>query len=716
MPFDSDVFISYAHLDNQPLAAGMVGWVSEFHEALGKRLGEVLGKAPRIWRDPKLQGNDVFAREIEERFERAAVLVSVITPRYLESEWCRRELSEFWEAARHTGGPVVGNKARVFKVVKTPVERTRMPPPLEPLLGYEFYRLQPGTGRPLEFNRVYGPDAERDFWVRLNDLAYDLADLLKRLEQPGASPAADQPTAYLATATADLQPQHDALRRELLRHGYGVRPDRELPLRSPDLEPAVAEGLEASRVSIHLIGAAFGVVPEGGVDSLPAVQARLAAERARLGGLVRLVWIAPGAPSDDPRHRAFLAALRDDPAPGPGSDLLETPFEDLMALAVARLTAAERPASPARAAAPRPLPRVYLVCDGRDLDAVGPLRRYLFDRELEVTLPAFEGDETALREDHEDAASRLRRGPDPLRRRERAVAPPEAGRPAEDRRSRTGHAAARVGHPRGRAADASQGAPHDAGRARDPDGRGRPGERARALLRKAARRYRRRMMSDPPPANPFPGLRPFEADEDHLFFGRERETDELLRRLRTTRLLAVVGHFGQRQVVARALRPHPVAARRLHGRRGDRAGGSPSLRPGEDPIGRLAAALDDSGVLGHRATRPPTRRAPGSRRRCRAAASAWSTPSARRGCPKGDQRAGRRRPVRGAVPLPPQPPARAAGDDAAAFVKLLLEAARRERRPRSTSSSRCARTSSATASRSPACPRRSTTASTWFRA
>ena len=49
-------------------------------------------------------------------------------------------------------------------------------------------------------------------------------------------------------------------------------------------------------------------------------------------------------------------------------------------------------------------------------------------------------------------------------------------------------------------------------------------------------------MTQPEPRfNPFPGLRPFEADEDHLFFGREREIDELLRRLRTSRFLAVVG-------------------------------------------------------------------------------------------------------------------------------------------------------------------------------
>src|SRR4029077_19158889 len=44
--------------------------------------------------------------------------------------------------------------------------------------------------------------------------------------------------------------------------------------------------------------------------------------------------------------------------------------------------------------------------------------------------------------------------------------------------------------------------------------------------------------------NPFPGLRPFEPDEDHLFFGREKQIDELLRRLRGSRFLAVVGSSG----------------------------------------------------------------------------------------------------------------------------------------------------------------------------
>lgn len=47
--------------------------------------------------------------------------------------------------------------------------------------------------------------------------------------------------------------------------------------------------------------------------------------------------------------------------------------------------------------------------------------------------------------------------------------------------------------------------------------------------------------------NPFPGLRSFEPDEDHLFFGRETQIDELLGRLRRARFLAVVGTSGSGQ-------------------------------------------------------------------------------------------------------------------------------------------------------------------------
>ena len=98
-------------------------------------------------------------------------------------------------------------------------------------------------------------------------------------------------------------------------------------------------------------------------------------------------------------------------------------------------------------------------------------------------------------------------------------------------------------------------------------------------------------------SNPFPGLRPFEADEDHLYFGREHETDELLRRLRTHRFLAIVGSSGsgKSSLVQCGLIPS------LHSGFMVTAGSSwrvAVVRPGEDPVGHLATALDAADAIG----------------------------------------------------------------------------------------------------------------------
>ena len=98
-------------------------------------------------------------------------------------------------------------------------------------------------------------------------------------------------------------------------------------------------------------------------------------------------------------------------------------------------------------------------------------------------------------------------------------------------------------------------------------------------------------------SNPFPGLRPFEPDEDHLFFGREEEIDELLRRLRNARFLLVVGSSGtgKSSLVRSGLIPALQSGFMVQ------AGSSWRMmifRPGDDPLGNLAAALDRPDALG----------------------------------------------------------------------------------------------------------------------
>ena len=105
------------------------------------------------------------------------------------------------------------------------------------------------------------------------------------------------------------------------------------------------------------------------------------------------------------------------------------------------------------------------------------------------------------------------------------------------------------------------------------------------------------MSPAPISTNPFPGLRPFRTDEDYLFFGREGQSEEILRRLRLNRFVAVVGTSGsgKSSLIRAGLLPY------LFGGFMSGAGSHwrvAILRPGSDPIGNLAHALNDPAVIG----------------------------------------------------------------------------------------------------------------------
>jgi len=407
MNFESDAFISYAHVDNVELIEGTKGWVTNLHRALEVRVTQLLGKPPRIWRDPKLNGNDLFADALLERLKRVAALVSVVSPRYIKSEWTRRELSEFAKAAEQQAIPS-RQKARIFKVLKTPVPVENHPPELQPLLGYEFFKVDPNTGRVHELDEVFGPEAQRDFWIKLDDLAHDVCCMLEMIEgsevSSGTGNAMDAGTVFLAETTSDLREQREAIKRDLQQHGYTVLPSHGLPFVKSELEAAIRDDLARSQMSIHLVGKSYSFVPEASSHSLLEIQNELAIERGDQSGFYRLLWIPPGLQVEDERQRRVMEQLRMDPRTQHAADLLETSLEDLRTVIQDRL---KKPAKTAPEPSEEPasdtgLTHVYLIYDQRDADVSLPWADFLFEKNFEVIHPVFEGDEAEVREYHEE--------------------------------------------------------------------------------------------------------------------------------------------------------------------------------------------------------------------------------------------------------------------------------------------------------------------------
>src|ERR1043165_617376 len=99
------------------------------------------------------------------------------------------------------------------------------------------------------------------------------------------------------------------------------------------------------------------------------------------------------------------------------------------------------------------------------------------------------------------------------------------------------------------------------------------------------------------PTDPFPGLRPFEFEEIHLFFGRDGQVGKLIDKLSHPRFVAVTGTSGsgKSSLVRAGLLP-ALRSGLL------RDAGSKCriavMRRGNDPIGNLAKVLNDPGVFG----------------------------------------------------------------------------------------------------------------------
>jgi hypothetical protein len=163
--FEHDVFISFTHDDNfSPSGKDEDGWVSRFEQNLVGMLTSLLPEKRKVavWRDSQVRSNDILTEKIEAEVSRAAVLVSIVTPRYLNAPWCQKEISTFW-AGRHAGfEPQIGERLRAFKVLIHDRDEVRelekcasaYPPLMRDTRGHCFFESKPASA---DLTKLYWP-------------------------------------------------------------------------------------------------------------------------------------------------------------------------------------------------------------------------------------------------------------------------------------------------------------------------------------------------------------------------------------------------------------------------------------------------------------------------------------------------------------------------------------------------------------------------------
>ena len=376
-PAKTDLFVSYAHVDDLPLEPERPGWVTTLVNSLKNLLAQRLGRGESIslWMDHQLPGDVELTPEIEGKLGEAAALLIVLSPAYLASTWCLKEMRFFRKAVRRVGGRV---GARIFVVEYDPVER---PQELSDLKGYRFWVKDP-LGRSTRTLGIPRPGPEdRGYFDQLYDLRHDLAEALTRLKAhpddiPAPERAGDGAVVFLAEVTDDLDDQREEVRRYLLQAGLAVVPEGIYPRDSAAFRAAAEGDLTRARLFVQLLSELPGKRLPGASQTIVGLQHECAAGR----GVPVLQWHARGLDVGGVAHPDHRARLE-----GPSvivADLQE--FKSLVVQRVRELTA-PKPAAPRVDQDVDPL--VFVNAEEADLNLAKRIGSLLFRRGIGYVLP-----------------------------------------------------------------------------------------------------------------------------------------------------------------------------------------------------------------------------------------------------------------------------------------------------------------------------------------
>jgi len=128
--YAADIFVSYSHSNDRD------GWVTELKSKLASGLAD-LSEDVDVWFDAdRLQTGDRFKQEIQEKLSNTRVLIAVLSPAYLKSQFCMEEELDWFQNS-------FGRE--IIQYLKVPLEEDQ----IVPLPDAHFLRLHDQTSSPL---------------------------------------------------------------------------------------------------------------------------------------------------------------------------------------------------------------------------------------------------------------------------------------------------------------------------------------------------------------------------------------------------------------------------------------------------------------------------------------------------------------------------------------------------------------------------------------
>lgn len=342
MNFGQHIYLIKSEKDSSDQASK--DWISNFNGFLELLLSKLSGEKIKI---NVIRCNEL---DIEAIYSPFTLLIPVVSPDLLNSPTFKEEIKLFHDKAINKSKNNISWNSRIFKVSQEPQKSHFLLDYLSDSGSYDFFHYDTSTGEFVMYDEFTNPTSEKTFWMRLYDLAsniFKVMDDLKNTENELANinKELNSFSIYLSEVSADLIPERDAVKRELLRNGYRVLPEKKMPGDLESIMKLVKRDLAACNMSIHLIGSDHYNI-QGTNVSIVNLQNRLASkhfnemEKADDGsGFIfgRVIWISPKQKSISVRQRLFIEGLKKDRESMNTSDLLETTVEELKAFAIRKI-------------------------------------------------------------------------------------------------------------------------------------------------------------------------------------------------------------------------------------------------------------------------------------------------------------------------------------------------------------------------------------------
>ena len=409
MAINTTVVILHHKNDNRTDDDDSRGWIASFHRFLVTILDQMLDETPKI-----VLRSDADDQQVEAYSERT-VLIPVFSQSFARSELLINGLRNYLKQRRSDGGLYVGDRPLVLKVYRHPAAVDDFFPELRATLNYNFYHTDIRTQDILEYNRFFGNRLERNFWMKLVDIAYDVYLLLRQvhpeLESKTALRLVQEPTTvFLAEVADDLTTHRDAIKRELLRYGYTVLPEKGLPNTLEGLRQQMEDELPMCKLAVHLIGDDYGAMMADSGRSLIDWQNEIAAQysqQATQHHFRRLIYVKPDQENISERQKVFVENLRSEVELDENAEIVRLPiqeFKTLIHTAINQKASTENEDDQGPEAGEAPV--VYLITDKQDLTDSRTLIDLLQKQGYQVYDSEFEGDLITLRRGHEEKLRR----------------------------------------------------------------------------------------------------------------------------------------------------------------------------------------------------------------------------------------------------------------------------------------------------------------------